>query len=146
MRNIIMLENTGVKNMQKGTITMDIFLLMILIQFFSGKVCWCLLIDTGKLRKHWCFQFILSFNTWNQCREQAFIWNLMNGKQRWAGLDTLPFGPESLGKLQFWGKELSFLHPPKHRNECNRNDLTQTSVFFLIPWYMPQFSAFWLLG
>lgn len=43
MWNIIMLENIGVKNMQKGTITIDIFLLMNLAQFFGARVCWCLL-------------------------------------------------------------------------------------------------------
>lgn len=48
MWNIIMLENIGVKNMQKGTITIDIFLLMNLAQFFGARVCWCLL--AGKRR------------------------------------------------------------------------------------------------
>lgn len=43
MWNIIMLENIGVKNTQKGTITIDIFLLMNLAQFFGARVCWCLL-------------------------------------------------------------------------------------------------------
>jgi len=47
-----MLENIGVRNMQKGTITVDIFLLMNLAQFFGGRVCCCLLAGEGKLRKH----------------------------------------------------------------------------------------------
>lgn len=61
MWNVIMLENIGVRNMQKGTITVDIFLLMNLSQFFGGRVCCCLLAGEGKLRKPWYFHLSWRF-------------------------------------------------------------------------------------
>lgn len=53
MRNTLCSEILERRICKKRTITMDIFLLMILIHFFGRKVCWCLVIDKGKLRKHW---------------------------------------------------------------------------------------------
>lgn len=72
--------------MQKGAITMDIFLLMNLAQSFGGRVCCCLLAGRGKPRKRRHFHLIWRLGVAASLQRAGLcIPHVVGRRASWAG-------------------------------------------------------------